>query len=106
MLLELADLTIDTSEKAVYRAAERIRLSRLEYRLLEYLLTNSGEVVSRDQIGRHVFERTTVQRSNIIEVYVGYLRTKLGHRRLIATQRGKGYVIMGPVQARDGTTPT
>jgi DNA-binding response OmpR family regulator len=103
MLLDLVDLTIDTSEKAVYRAGERIPLSRLEYRLFEYLLKNSGEVVSRDQIERHVFQRSTVQHSNIIDVYVGYLRTKLGHRRLIGTQRGKGYVIKGPVQARDGT---
>jgi DNA-binding response OmpR family regulator len=104
MLLDLADLTINTSEKAVYRAGERIPLSRLEYRLFEYLLTNSGEVVSRDQIDRHVFERSTVGHSNIIDVYVGYLRSKLGHRRLIATQRGKGYVIKGPVQAREATT--
>jgi DNA-binding response OmpR family regulator len=99
MVLELADLTIDTSFKAVYRAGERIPLSRLEYRLFEYLLTNSGAVVSRDQIEREVFQRTET-RSNIIDVYVGYLRTKLGHPRLIATQRGKGYVINGPVQAR------
>jgi two-component system, OmpR family, response regulator len=100
MLLDLADLTVDTAEKAVYRAGERIWLSRLEYRLFEYLLTNSGEVVSRDQIDRHVFQRSTVERSNIIDVYVGYLRTKLGHRQLIAAQRGKGYLIKGPVQAR------
>jgi two-component system, OmpR family, response regulator len=101
MVLELADLTIDTSFNAVYRAGEPIRLSRLEYRLLLYLLTNSGAVVSRDQIERDVFQRSTERRSNIIDVYVGYLRTKLGHRRLIATHRGKGYVINGPVQTRE-----
>jgi DNA-binding response OmpR family regulator len=101
MLLDLADLTIDTSFKTVHRGAERIPLSRLEYRLLEYLVTNNGAVVSRDQIERDVFQRQTERRSNIIDVYVGYLRTKLGHRRLIATQRGKGYVVSGPVQARE-----
>jgi len=103
MVLELADLTIDTSFKAVYRAGERIPLSRLEYRLFEYLLTNRGAVVSRDRIERDVFQRSET-RSNIIDVYVGYLRNKLGHRRLIATQRGKGYTINGLVQARETTT--
>jgi DNA-binding response OmpR family regulator len=91
-LIELSDLTIDINEKTVRRGMDRIPLTPLEYRLFEYLAVRAGEIVSREDIARTLGGRSEAMRSNMIDVYIGYLRRKLG-TAAITTKRGKGYVV-------------
>jgi two-component system, OmpR family, response regulator len=91
-LIELTDLTIDINEKTVRRGTDRIPLTPLEYRLFEYLAVRAGEIVSREDIARTLGGRSEAMRSNMIDVYIGYLRRKLG-TTAITTKRGKGYVV-------------
>lgn len=91
-LIELTDLTIDITEKTVRRGTDRIPLTPLEYRLFEYLAVRAGEIVSREDIARTLGGRSEAMRSNMIDVYIGYLRRKLG-TTAITTKRGKGYVV-------------
>jgi DNA-binding response OmpR family regulator len=86
------DITIDTNRRRVLRAGERVPLSAREYQLFEYLARNAGRVVTRSALWEHVWESHSVPDSNIIDVYVRYLRNKLG-RDLIETVRGAGYAI-------------
>jgi DNA-binding response OmpR family regulator len=95
-LLRVADLEIDPAKRIVSRAGEPIELTALEYRLLEYLAYRAGEVVSRADIWERVFEDGTGGGSNVVDVYIGYLRKKLnaGDRPdLIRTRRGQGYLL-------------
>lgn len=98
-LLSVADLHIDTLRREVVRGSEAIALTALEYRLLEYLAFRAGEVVSRSDIWERVFEDASGGVSNVVDVYIGYLRKKLnGADRpdLIHTRRGHGYVLKDP----------
>ncbi|HET9990762.1 MAG TPA: winged helix-turn-helix domain-containing protein [Kofleriaceae bacterium] len=99
-MIELSDLTIDINEKTVRRGADRIPLTPLEYRLFEYLAVRAGEIVSREDIARTLGGRSEAMRSNMIDVYIGYLRRKLG-TTTIATKRGKGYLVT----RRDASQP-
>jgi len=91
-LIELTDFTIDIDQKIVRRGDDRIPLTPLEYRLFEYLAVRAGEIVSREDIARTLGGRSEAMRSNMIDVYIGYLRRKLGPAA-IATKRGKGYCV-------------
>jgi len=91
-LIELSDVTIDIDQKIVRRGDDRIPLTPLEYRLFEYLAVRAGEIVSREEIARTLGGRSEAMRSNMIDVYIGYLRRKLGPAA-IATKRGKGYCV-------------
>ena len=91
-LIELSELTIDIDQKIVRRGDDRIPLTPLEYRLFEYLAVRAGEIVSREDIARTLGGRSEAMRSNMIDVYIGYLRRKLGPAA-IATKRGKGYCV-------------
>ena len=90
--LTFADVTIDTNRRQVMRAGKTVPLSVREYQLFEYLARNAGRVVTRTALWEHVWESHSVPDSNIIDVYVRYLRNKLG-RDLIETVRGAGYAI-------------
>ena len=95
-LLRLADLTLDPSTREVSRGARKIVLTTREYALLEYFLRNAGRVLTRPMIAEHVWGLDFDPESNIIDVYVGYLRRKIdgdGERRLLHTIRGAGYVM-------------
>lgn len=96
--LRIADLEIDTAARAVRRAGEPVTLSAREYALLEYLAARAGQVVSRTEIWEHVYDFAADPSSNVIDVYIGYLRKKLDQRepRLIHTRRGQGYVLEAP----------
>jgi DNA-binding response OmpR family regulator len=97
-ILKIGDLEIDTAKRHVSRAGEAITLSPREYGILEYLALRTGQLVSRADISEHVYVFRSEARSNVIDVYVGYLRKKLerdGWARLIHTRRGHGYVL-GP----------
>jgi DNA-binding response OmpR family regulator len=97
-ILRIADLEIDTAARVVRRGAEAIELSPREYALLEYLAARAGQVVSRSDIWEHTYDFASESGSNVVDVYIGYLRRKIerdGLPRLIHTRRGLGYVLGG-----------
>jgi DNA-binding response OmpR family regulator len=92
----IQDLEIDTAGRAVHRAGARVELTAREYALLEYLAHRAGQVVTRTEIWEHVYDFSSTAESNVVDVYIGYLRKKLerpGLPRLIHTRRGLGYVL-------------
>jgi len=92
----IGDMELDASRKEVRRSGEIIPLTLREYALLEYLAIRKGQVVSRTDIWEHVYEYYSSATSNVVDVYVGYLRQKLnagGRENLIQTRRGFGYVL-------------
>lgn len=96
--LEVGDLRVDLNVQKVFRSQQEIFLTPREFALLEYLVMRSGEVVSRTDIWEHVYEFNSSASSNVVDVYVGYLRKKLeqpGKPALIQTVRGRGYRIGG-----------
>jgi len=96
-LLQFADLQLNRGTREVFRGDERaIELTAKEFDLLEYLLSHPRQVLTRDQILERVWGYDFMGDSNIIEVYIRYLRLKLeaeGEKRLIQTVRGVGYVL-------------
>jgi DNA-binding response OmpR family regulator len=98
-VLSFEDLTLDTMKKLVQRGGRLIELTAREYALLDYLMRRQGEIVSRTDIWNHIYEYQSTATSNVVDVYVGYLRSKLnaGDRpNLIQTRRGFGYVLEYP----------
>lgn len=96
--LIVADLKMDTNAKTVTRGEMVIELSGKEYMLLEYLLQNKNIVLSREQIKERVWGYDFEGGSNIVDVYIRYLRRKIDYgqeKQLIQTVRGAGYVIRG-----------
>ena len=94
--LRLADLSLVPGRQEAWRGQRFLALTAREYALLQLLLQEAGEVVSRDRILQVVWPDQDSAASNIIEVYVRYLRQKLelgGERRLIHTVRGQGYCL-------------
>lgn len=95
-ILVFGDLTLDRRSREVRRGQRPIELTAKEFDLLDYLMTNSRQVLTRDRILEQVWGYDFMGDSNIIEVYVRYLRLKLeaeGESRLIQTMRGVGYVL-------------
>jgi two-component system response regulator MprA len=95
-LLEFADLTLNLAEHEVRRKSHRIELTALEFQLLEHFLRHPRHVLTRDQLLEAVWGFDAETASNVVDVYVGYLRSKLeseGEPRLIQTVRGVGYVL-------------
>ena len=94
--LKLLDLTLDPASREVTRGRRRITLTAREYALLEYFLRNVGRVLTRPMIAQHVWGLDFDPESNIVDVYVGYLRRKIdgeGDQRLLHTLRGAGYKL-------------
>jgi DNA-binding response OmpR family regulator len=94
--LVLGELQLDRLTQQAKRKGRRIELSAKEYQLLEYLMQNSGKVMSRHMIIEHVWDQSFHGVSNIVDVYVRHLRTKIdeGHDfKMICTMRGAGYMI-------------
>ncbi len=92
--LRAADIEVDLLGRAVVRAGRSIRLSTTEFELLVYLMRNRGRVLSREQILRAVWGYEHDPGTNVVDVYVGYLRRKLGERGSrapIVTVRSVGY---------------
>jgi two-component system copper resistance phosphate regulon response regulator CusR len=93
-LLRVADLEIDRVERRVHRGGRRIELTTKEFGLLEYLMRNSGHTVSRAMIVEHVWNLSFDSMTNVVDVYINYLRKKVDEgfgQRLIHTVRGVGY---------------
>lgn len=94
--LEIGELRIETTSQRTWRGQEEVQLTSREYALLEYLAMRNGEVVSRTDIWEHVYEFNSEADSNVVDVYIGYLRKKIerpGKPSLIHTLRGKGYSL-------------
>lgn len=95
-LIRVADLEIDAVRRQVTRCGEAIELTAREYALLEYLARRAGALVTRTDIWEHVYDFNDSAQSNVVDVYIGYLRRKIerpGSPRLIHTRRGQGYVL-------------
>lgn len=96
--IEVDDLTINVLTREVIKRGEQIDLTKKEYELLEYLANNKGIVLTRDQIINHVWGYDFVEDTNILDVYIRYLRGKIDYpynSKLIQTVRGVGYTIRG-----------
>ncbi len=94
--LHVADLTLNTLNHTAQRADRRIELTTKEYNLLEYLMRNPNRILTRTQIAEHVWNLDFVSESNLVDVYVRYLRRKIddeSDQKLIKTIRGSGYLI-------------
>lgn len=95
-ILSIEDLTLDCASHAVKRGGKEILLSAREYALLEYFMLNQGIVLSREKIENHIWNFEYEGGTNVVDVYISYLRKKIddGHEiKLIHTVRGRGYVL-------------
>jgi DNA-binding response OmpR family regulator len=94
--IKINDLQIDLTTQRVWRNEEEINLTPREYSLLEYLAMRAGQTISRTDIWEHVYEFKSTASSNVVDVYIGYLRKKIerrGKAMLIHTVRGRGYIL-------------
>jgi DNA-binding response OmpR family regulator len=95
-IVTVGDLEINTARKSAKRAGNAIDLSAREYALLEYLAHRQGQVVSRSDIWEHLYDQHDETTSNVVDVYIGYLRAKVDKdypTKLIHTRRGQGYLL-------------
>jgi DNA-binding response OmpR family regulator len=95
-LMRLGDLTINPLTRDVVRGTRTIALTQKEYALLEYLMRHAGMPVSREQISEHVWKQDFDPTTNIVDVYINYLRKKVdqdAERALVHTVRGVGYML-------------
>lgn len=95
-ILQVDDLVLNPINREVTRSGQRIDLTSKEYALLEYMMRNAGRVLTRPMIAEHVWDLDFDTFTNVIDVYISYLRNKIdrGHaRELIHTVRGSGYTL-------------
>jgi two-component system copper resistance phosphate regulon response regulator CusR len=100
--LQVADLTLDCMRRKVTRAGEPIDLAPKEFSILEYMMRNRGRPLSRTMIVEHVWDMDYDGLTNIVDVYIRHLRSKIDDRfpqKLIQTVRGIGYMIEAPEKA-------
>jgi two-component system OmpR family response regulator len=92
----VADLELDRLTHNVKRAGRKIRLTSKEYALLEYLLLNVNQIITRTMISEHVWDEDFDSFTNVTDVYINYLRNKIDKgydKQLIHTIRGVGYIL-------------
>ena len=97
-VIRIDDLEIDTASHEVKRGGRIIPLSAREYALLEYMAYNRNRVLSRTDITEHIYDESFDRDSNIVDVYITYLRKKIDagfEKKLIHTVRGAGYMLKG-----------
>lgn len=95
-ILKLEDLTMDCNSKTVTRSNQIIELTGKEYAILEFMLLNKGKILSKEQIERHIWNYDYEGDSDIVKVYIRYLRRKIDDKftpKLIHTARSFGYVL-------------
>lgn len=95
-ILRVADLVLDPATRTVKRGDEPVTLTNREFALLEYFLRNPGRVLTRTMIAEHVWDYSFDSSTNVIDVYVNYLRKKIDAGRetkLLHTVRGVGYIL-------------
>jgi DNA-binding response OmpR family regulator len=101
-ILRIGDLEIDIEQKAARKAGQSLDLSLREYMLLEYMMQNAGQILTRKQIGERVWGADFIDDSNVVDVYIGYLRRKVDKHSanpLIRTVRGMGYRLAADEQS-------
>jgi DNA-binding response OmpR family regulator len=97
-LIRVGDLTIDPLSREVTRGTRRVALTQKEYALLEYLARHAGIAATREQISEHVWKQEFDPATNIVDVYINYLRKKIDQdeeKPLVHTVRGVGYMLKG-----------
>jgi len=95
-VMRIGDLSIDPISREVARAGRKLALTQKEYALLAYLMRHAGIPVTREQISEQVWKQPFDPTTNIVDVYINYLRKKLetdGASPLVHTVRGVGYVL-------------
>lgn len=92
-ILKNGNLSLNTVSKTVVYASKQINLTAKEFRLVEYLLTHKGEVVSKDQLLDHVWSDEDRVQHNTVETFIANVRRKLGKDSVIKTVRGYGYKV-------------
>lgn len=97
-IYNLADLSVDTATHVVKRGSQEIKLSAKEYAILEYLIMHKETVVTRNQLENHIWNYDYVGGSNVVDVYITYLRRKIDNNfenKLLHTIRGTGWILKG-----------
>ncbi|MBU6174396.1 MAG: winged helix-turn-helix domain-containing protein, partial [Planctomycetes bacterium] len=100
-IIEVGALRIDTAARLVYCNNTAVELTAREYSLLELLARRRGKVVSRSEIWKGLYDFQADSSSNVVDVYIGYLRKKLDPSEgpsMIQTRRGLGYVLTGRLE--------
>lgn len=95
-ILRVGDLEVNTATKAVSRGGDAIDLTAREFALLEYLAHRQGQVATRSEILEHIYDFSADGGSNVVDVYIGYIRRKIdrpGSQPLLHTRRGIGYLL-------------
>lgn len=95
-ILKIADLELDQKTHRAQRGGVQLDLTAKEYSLLEYFMLNAGQVITRTMISEHVWNESFDSLTNVIDVYVNYVRNKVDKefdKKLIHTIRGKGYIL-------------
>ena len=92
-VLTVGDVTLDPAQRRVTVAGVEVTLTTREYGLLQYLMRRAGDVVSKTELLDHVWDASEDTAPNAVEVYIGYLRRKLG-RDVVETVRGAGYRLV------------
>lgn len=108
-VLRCYDLEIDTASRTVRRAGKSIHLTPREYALLEFLAYHKGKVVTRSMIWEHLYDEYDENTSNVVDVYIRYLRNKIDKGfdpPLILTRWGEGYMLRGEESQEDGGQTT
>jgi two-component system copper resistance phosphate regulon response regulator CusR len=103
--LQVADLSLDCIRRKVTRAGDNIELAPKEFSILEYLMRNRGRPLSRTMIVEHVWDMDYDGLTNIVDVYIRHLRSKIDDRfpvKMIHTVRGIGYMLDAPDNAAPG----
>jgi DNA-binding response OmpR family regulator len=101
-LIRIYDLEIDTASRTVKRGGQSIHLAPRQYALLEFLAFHRGKLITRAMIWEHVYNDRDETTSNVVDVYICYLRNKIDkgfNPRLILTRWGEGYMLRGDEQA-------
>ena len=96
----MADLHVHLDTRRVFRGEQEIILSSREFAVLRYLIQNAGMVLSREKLEQHIWNYDYAGGSNVIDVYIRYLRKKIDEGfepKLIHTVRGAGYVLREPI---------
>jgi DNA-binding response OmpR family regulator len=107
-ILRCHDLEIDTAARTARRSGKPIRLTPTEYRFLEFLAFHRGRVVTRRMFWEHLYDEYDENTSNVVDVYIRYLRTKIDKGfdlPLILTRWGEGYMLRGDDPAANGSAP-
>jgi DNA-binding response OmpR family regulator len=104
-VIKVFDLELDTAAHSVKRGGEAIHLTPREYSLLEFLAFHRGKVVTRSMIWEHLYDENDENTSNVVDVYIRYLRNKIDKGYdlpLILTRWGEGYMLRGEEASADG----